>query len=239
MLYLTHTHTHLFHSFYMRMLVLSKQNRQRCDCRFRNTISQCKKEWIKFSSPLIDPIKMWLCRVWPFRLFALSKDHCYIFPSYHLFNCFPLSLPSVRVTPPFSPFLPPSALLAVSSVYLLPQSRPDTSLMWFLGPLKSIRYFIWHNYRWLILKVLGLILLLLMLGLFLYSIPGYLVKKILGAWRAGSLHPLLAVSASLFNPFASWILLPLLANFLTFFPPVSFLCGLSCRLVWLPVSVIS
>ncbi|XP_035764347.1 otoferlin isoform X1 [Neolamprologus brichardi] len=60
-------------------------------------------------------------------------------------------------------------------------NRPDTSLMWFLSPLKSIRYFIWHNYRWLILKVLGLILLLLMLGLFLYSIPGYLVKKMLGA----------------------------------------------------------
>ncbi|XP_076612926.1 otoferlin isoform X4 [Chaetodon auriga] len=60
-------------------------------------------------------------------------------------------------------------------------NRPDTSLMWFLSPLKSIRYFIWHNYRWLILKVLGLVLLLLMLGLFLYSIPGYLVKKILGA----------------------------------------------------------
>ncbi|KAK2890110.1 hypothetical protein Q8A73_018410 [Channa argus] len=60
-------------------------------------------------------------------------------------------------------------------------NRPDTSLMWFLGPLKSIRYFIWHNYRWLILKALGLILLLIMLGLFLYSIPGYLVKKMLGA----------------------------------------------------------
>uniref|UniRef100_A0A665X1M3 Otoferlin n=1 Tax=Echeneis naucrates TaxID=173247 RepID=A0A665X1M3_ECHNA len=60
-------------------------------------------------------------------------------------------------------------------------NRPDTSLMWFLSPLKSIRYFIWHNYRWLILKALGLVLLLLMLGLFLYSIPGYLVKKMLGA----------------------------------------------------------
>ncbi|XP_029984052.1 otoferlin isoform X5 [Sphaeramia orbicularis] len=60
-------------------------------------------------------------------------------------------------------------------------NRPDTSLVWFLSPLKSIRYFIWHNYRWLILKALGLILLLLMLGLFLYSIPGYLVKKMLGA----------------------------------------------------------
>ncbi|KAF3849939.1 hypothetical protein F7725_019658 [Dissostichus mawsoni] len=58
--------------------------------------------------------------------------------------------------------------------------RPDTSLMWFLGPLKSIRYFIWHNYRWLILKLLGLVLLL-MLGVFIYSLPGYLVKKMLGA----------------------------------------------------------
>ncbi|XP_077147927.1 otoferlin isoform X4 [Ranitomeya variabilis] len=57
--------------------------------------------------------------------------------------------------------------------------RPDTSFIWFLNPLKSIRYFIWNNYRWLILKILILILLLLMLGLFLYSLPGYLVKKLL------------------------------------------------------------
>jgi len=53
--------------------------------------------------------------------------------------------------------------------------------MWFMNPLKSIRYFIWHNYRWLILKALALLLLLLLVGLFLYSIPGYLVKKLLGA----------------------------------------------------------
>ncbi|KAG8445918.1 hypothetical protein GDO86_010640 [Hymenochirus boettgeri] len=60
-------------------------------------------------------------------------------------------------------------------------NRPDTSFLWFLNPMKSIRYFIWHTYRWLILKILILILLLLMFGLFLYSMPGYLVKKILGA----------------------------------------------------------
>ncbi|KAM4693754.1 otoferlin [Discoglossus pictus] len=60
-------------------------------------------------------------------------------------------------------------------------NRPDTSFIWFLNPLKSIRYFIWHTYRWLILKILILILFLLMVGLFLYSMPGYLVKKILGA----------------------------------------------------------
>ncbi|KAK7132949.1 hypothetical protein R3I94_014992 [Phoxinus phoxinus] len=60
-------------------------------------------------------------------------------------------------------------------------NRPDTSLMWFMNPLKSVRYFIWHNYRWLILKALALLLFLLLVGLFLYSIPGYLVKKLLGA----------------------------------------------------------
>ncbi|XP_072623572.1 otoferlin isoform X10 [Vulpes vulpes] len=59
--------------------------------------------------------------------------------------------------------------------------RPDTSFIWFLNPLKSARYFLWHTYRWLLLKLLLLMLLLLLLALFLYSVPGYLVKKILGA----------------------------------------------------------
>lgn len=97
-------------------------------------------------------------------------------PSPHTFPFF------VHVTQPFplSICLLGTPLSSLSFCFLL-QSRPDTSLMWFLGPLKSIGYFIWRNYRWLILKALGLILLLLMLGLFLYSIPGYLVKKMLGA----------------------------------------------------------
>ncbi|EPQ13110.1 Otoferlin [Myotis brandtii] len=60
-------------------------------------------------------------------------------------------------------------------------NRPDTSFIWFLNPLKSARYFLWHTYRWLLLKLLLLTLLLLLLALFLYSVPGYLVKKILGA----------------------------------------------------------
>uniref|UniRef100_A0A2K6K761 Otoferlin n=1 Tax=Rhinopithecus bieti TaxID=61621 RepID=A0A2K6K761_RHIBE len=60
-------------------------------------------------------------------------------------------------------------------------NRPDSSFIWFLNPLKSARYFLWHTYRWLLLKLLLLLLLLLLLALFLYSVPGYLVKKILGA----------------------------------------------------------
>ncbi|XP_076798306.1 otoferlin isoform X3 [Arvicanthis niloticus] len=60
-------------------------------------------------------------------------------------------------------------------------NRPDTSFIWFLNPLKSARYFLWHTYRWLLFKLLLLLLLLLLLALFLYSLPGYLAKKILGA----------------------------------------------------------
>ncbi|KAM9062593.1 otoferlin isoform 6-T6 [Sarcophilus harrisii] len=60
-------------------------------------------------------------------------------------------------------------------------NRPDTSFIWFLNPLKSARYFLWHTYRWFLLKILLLLLLLLLIGLFLYSVPGYLVKKIIGA----------------------------------------------------------
>lgn len=125
-------------------------------------------------------------------LSALSKGHCYTLVTPPIISStvslsFPSSLPfHVRVIllltlPPPSPLFASTAFVPSLFLFLLPQSRPDTSLMWFLTPLKSIRYFIWHNYRWLILKVLGLILLLLMLGLFLYSIPGYLVKKMLGA----------------------------------------------------------
>ncbi|XP_046390175.1 otoferlin-like isoform X2 [Ischnura elegans] len=60
-------------------------------------------------------------------------------------------------------------------------NRPDASFMWFLNPLKSIRYIIWHNYKWAILKVLLVLGLAVLLLLFFYSIPGYTVKKVLGA----------------------------------------------------------
>jgi len=53
--------------------------------------------------------------------------------------------------------------------------------MWFLNPFKSIRYIIWHNYKWKILKGLIVLAIFLMLILFFYSIPGYTVKRMLGA----------------------------------------------------------
>ncbi|XP_077442849.1 otoferlin isoform X12 [Stigmatopora argus] len=60
-------------------------------------------------------------------------------------------------------------------------NRPDTTFLWFLSPLKAIRYLICNRYKWLIIKIVLALLMLIMLGLFLYSMPGYLVKKLLGA----------------------------------------------------------
>lgn len=62
-------------------------------------------------------------------------------------------------------------------------SRPDSSFIWFLNPLKSIRYILWHNYKWVIIKVLVVMLLAALLVLFFYSMPGYTVKKMMGAWQ--------------------------------------------------------
>ncbi|KYO37033.1 hypothetical protein Y1Q_0005859 [Alligator mississippiensis] len=60
-------------------------------------------------------------------------------------------------------------------------NRPDTSFIWFLNPLKSIKYLICTRYKWLIIKIVLALLLIIMVGLFLYSMPGYMVKKLLGA----------------------------------------------------------
>ncbi|XP_012269850.2 otoferlin isoform X2 [Athalia rosae] len=60
-------------------------------------------------------------------------------------------------------------------------NRPDASFMWFLNPLKSIKYIVWHNYKWAILRVLVLLAVVVLILLFFYAIPGYSVKKMLGA----------------------------------------------------------
>lgn len=63
----------------------------------------------------------------------------------------------------------------------LTHSRPDTSFIWFLNPIKSIRHILWNNYKWLLLKILAIILITIMVALFIYSLPGYTVKRMLGA----------------------------------------------------------
>ncbi|KAH9496795.1 hypothetical protein Btru_010273 [Bulinus truncatus] len=60
-------------------------------------------------------------------------------------------------------------------------NRPDSSFMWFMNPFKSLRYILWHNYKWMILKLLLLALLIALFILFFYSMPGYTVKKMFNA----------------------------------------------------------
>ena len=62
-----------------------------------------------------------------------------------------------------------------------PSSRPDTSLLWFLTPFKAIKHLVCTQYKWLAIKIVTALLLLALLALFLYSMPGYMVKKMLGA----------------------------------------------------------
>lgn len=52
-----------------------------------------------------------------------------------------------------------------------------------MSPLKAVQYLVCNRYKWLIIKIVLAVLLLIMVALFIYSMPGYLVKKMLGAWR--------------------------------------------------------
>lgn len=90
----------------------------------------------------------------------------------------PLPTMSVVALPAVPPF---SMAKALMTGICFPCSRPDTSFIWFLNPLKSIKYLICTRYKWLIIKIVLALLLLIMIALFLYSMPGYMVKKLLGA----------------------------------------------------------
>ncbi|RWS11387.1 otoferlin-like protein [Dinothrombium tinctorium] len=62
-----------------------------------------------------------------------------------------------------------------------PPNRPETSFLWFTSPFKTFKYIIWSKNKWRILKLLLLILLIYFIIMFVYSVPGYTVKKIMGA----------------------------------------------------------
>ena len=64
-------------------------------------------------------------------------------------------------------------------VYVL-RRRPDTSFVWFLNPLKSFKYILWANFKWTLLKVLLIVLLIVFFGLFIYNMPQASVNKVYG-----------------------------------------------------------
>lgn len=49
-----------------------------------------------------------------------------------------------------------------------------------LGPLNTIRYFIKYKLKWILIKILIVVLFLLIIGLFIYSFPGLIARKIVG-----------------------------------------------------------
>ena len=50
-------------------------------------------------------------------------------------------------------------------------SRPDTSFTWFMNPFKSLRYMIWEQYKFCLLKFLVVAMLVAVMVLFFYSMP--------------------------------------------------------------------
>ncbi|CAN2388306.1 Dysferlin [Pristimantis euphronides] len=56
--------------------------------------------------------------------------------------------------------------------------RPETSFFWFTAPYKTLKYILWRRYRCLMLVFLILFILLLFLGVFLYSFPNYAAMKL-------------------------------------------------------------
>ena len=72
-------------------------------------------------------------------------------------------------------------LFVTVMISCLSSSRPDIALLWFLTPFKAIKNLLCNQYRWLTIKIVTALLLLALLAVFLYNMPGYMVKKMLGA----------------------------------------------------------
>ena len=66
--------------------------------------------------------------------------------------------------------------------------RPDSSFLWLLNPMKTLKFIIWKNYKWLILKIVLLTCLSIFLALFIYAMPTATVHKLFGFWRLHICH---------------------------------------------------
>uniref|UniRef100_A0A4X2KXZ5 C2 domain-containing protein n=1 Tax=Vombatus ursinus TaxID=29139 RepID=A0A4X2KXZ5_VOMUR len=60
-------------------------------------------------------------------------------------------------------------------------NRPDTSFSWFLSPFKCLYHLIWRNYKKYIIIAFILIILIVFLVLFIYTLPGAISSRIVGS----------------------------------------------------------
>uniref|UniRef100_A0AAR2K7M5 C2 domain-containing protein n=1 Tax=Pygocentrus nattereri TaxID=42514 RepID=A0AAR2K7M5_PYGNA len=61
---------------------------------------------------------------------------------------------------------------------LEPPNRPDTSFLWFTNPCKTMKFIVWRRFKWVFIGGIILILVLLFVGVLLYSLPNYISMKI-------------------------------------------------------------
>uniref|UniRef100_A0A8C5XC17 Myoferlin n=1 Tax=Microcebus murinus TaxID=30608 RepID=A0A8C5XC17_MICMU len=59
-----------------------------------------------------------------------------------------------------------------------PPNRPETSFLWFTNPCKTMKFIVWRRFKWVIIGLLFLLIVLLFLAVLLYSLPNYLSMKI-------------------------------------------------------------
>uniref|UniRef100_I3MX34 Fer-1 like family member 6 n=1 Tax=Ictidomys tridecemlineatus TaxID=43179 RepID=I3MX34_ICTTR len=65
-----------------------------------------------------------------------------------------------------------------SPISLSSPSRPDTSFSWFMSPFKCLYHLIWKNYKKYIIIGFILIILIVFLVLFIYTLPGAISRRI-------------------------------------------------------------
>ncbi|XP_040034731.2 myoferlin [Gasterosteus aculeatus] len=59
-----------------------------------------------------------------------------------------------------------------------PPKRPDTSFFWFTNPCKTMKFIVWRRFKWIFIGAIFLLLVILFLGILLYSLPNYISMKI-------------------------------------------------------------
>lgn len=58
-------------------------------------------------------------------------------------------------------------------------NRPDDSYLWFLSPLKTLRYDLWKNHKCLILKIFILVIIVVFILIFFFQLPSAFLQRIL------------------------------------------------------------
>ncbi|XP_068440047.1 myoferlin-like isoform X2 [Clinocottus analis] len=59
-----------------------------------------------------------------------------------------------------------------------PPNRPETSFFWFTNPCKTMKFIVWRRFRCLFIGLILLTIVLLFIGILLYSLPNYISMKI-------------------------------------------------------------